>query len=401
MQQAFQAVKVTDRVYWVGAIDWAIRDFHGYATTRGTTYNAFLVMADKVTLIDTVKAPFLDEMMSRIASVIDPSKIDIVVSNHAEMDHSGCLPQVIQMVKPEKVVASKMGVKALQDHFHLTTPIDAVETGSSLSLGNMTLSFIETRMLHWPDSMVSYLAEEQVLFSQDAFGMHLASVERFDDEIDPTIMEHEAKKYYANIITLYSGFVAKTLPVIDAFPAPIKMVLPDHGPIWRKDFGFIRKLYGQWCEQKPTKKAIVAFDTMWGSCSMLARAIAEGLTEAGATVQVMPLSSNHRSEVATELLDAGALIVGSPTLNNQMYPTVADLLCYLKGLKFANKIGAVFGSFGWSGESTKQIRATLEEMKVDIVGEPVAVKFVPDATAMIAARALGVQVGKELVSRAS
>jgi flavorubredoxin len=399
MQQAFQAVQVTDRVYWVGAIDWAIRDFHGYATTRGTTYNAFLVLAEKVTLIDTVKAPYFDEMMARIASVVDPSKIEIVVSNHAEMDHSGCLPRVIEAVRPAKVVASKMGVKALQEHFHLTTPIDAVETGSTLSLGNMTLSFVETRMLHWPDSMVSYLAEEQVLFSQDAFGMHLASVERFDDQLDPGIMEHEAKKYYANIITLYSGFVAKTLPAIDAFPAPIKMVLPDHGPIWRKDFGFIRKLYGQWCEQKPTNKVVVTFDTMWGSTSSLARAIADGVTATGATVTVMPLSSNHRSDVATELLDAGALVVGSPTLNNQMFPTVADVLCYLKGLKFANKIGAAFGSFGWSGESTKQIRAALEEMKVTIVGEPVSVKFVPDAAAMQAARALGVQVGEELMKK--
>jgi flavorubredoxin len=401
MRQMFKAVKLTDRIYWVGAVDWAIRNFHGYATDRGTTYNAYLVIADKVTLIDTVKAPFKNELLSRIASVIEPAKIDYIISNHSEMDHSGCLPDIIGVVKPEKVFASENGVKALSDHFHGEHEILAVRDGDTLDLGNMTASFTETRMLHWPDSMFTYLAEEQALFSQDAFGMHLASTERFDDEIDDEILKYEAAKYFANILLPYSSFVTRLLDKMGKLNLPIKMVAPDHGPVWRKNIDRILNFYLTWASQKRANKAVIVYDTMWQSTAVMARVISEGLASAGSSAKVMPLGSSHRSDVATEILDAGALVVGSPTLNNTIFPTVADVLTYLKGLKPRNLIGAVFGSYGWSGEAVKQLQETLREMKVDLVADGLSVRYVPDEDALSKCFSLGALVAEKLKERCS
>jgi flavorubredoxin len=402
MSGPYKAIKVSDHVYWVGAIDWGIRDFHGYLTERGTTYNAFLVMADRITLIDTVKAPFQPELLARIASVVDPRKITYVVSNHAEMDHSGSLVGIIDAVQPEKVFASSMGSKALKDHFHLEREIVAVKDGESLSLGNLSLTFLETRMLHWPDNMFSYLAEERLLFSQDAFGMHLATSQRFADEIDESILEYEGAKYFANILLPFSPLVTKLLDKVGKLGLQIDIIACDHGPIWRRDLNKILGWYSSWAAQKPTAKAVVAFDTMWHSTAKMAEAIAEGLVAGGAQPKLMPLKSNHRSNVATEILDAGALVVGSPTLNNNMFPTVADLLTYLKGLKPQNLVGAAFGSYGWSGEAVGQVREILTAMKVDLVGEGLRVKFVPASDALEQCFELGAQVAekvKELCER--
>ncbi|MCK4624889.1 MAG: flavodoxin domain-containing protein, partial [Phycisphaerae bacterium] len=382
MQETFKAVKVTDNVWWVGAIDWAVRDFHGYSTNRGTTYNAYLILADKITLIDTVKAPFRDELLARIASVVEPGKIDYIISNHAEMDHTGCLPEVIEAVKPEKVFASAMGAKALAEHFGMDLQITMVKDGEKLSLGNLNVSFVETRMCHWPDSMVTYLHEDELLFSQDAFGMHLASYERFADEIDETVLDVEAAKYYANILLPLSTFVTKTLDKAVGLGAAFSIIAPDHGPIWRADPGRIIESYARWAGQKRTNKAIVVYDTMWGSTAMMARAIGEGLASGGSAVKLMPMGSSHRSDVATEILDAGAILVGSPTINNSLFPRLADVLTYLKGLKPKGLLGAAFGSFGWSGEAVKDITAYLNDMGVELIGESVKVKYVPDAAAL-------------------
>ena len=397
--QPFEAVKLTDKVYWVGAIDWGVRNFHGYLTSRGSTYNAYLVLAEKVTLIDTVKAPFFDEMMARIASVIEPTKIDYIVSNHSEMDHTGALPDTISAVAPEKVFASPNGVKALTDHFHMDREIIAVADGETIPLGDMTLTCLETRMLHWPDSMVSYIPEEKVLFSQDGFGMHLASTERFDDELDETVLEQEGAKYFANILLPFSALVKKLLARLGEAKLDVALLAPDHGPVWRKDIGGIISRWGRWAEQAATMKAVIAFDTMWGSTDKLARAIADGLARGGASAKVMPLGSSHRSDVATEILDAGALIIGSPTINNQIFPTVADCLTYLKGLKPKNLVGAAFGSYGWSGESVKLLEAELDAMKIERVADALKVKYVPDAAALGRARELGAAIAAKLAEK--
>jgi flavorubredoxin len=393
---SFEATKIAENVYWVGAIDWELRNFHGYQTSRGSTYNAFLIVDERVTLVDTVKAPFVDEMLARIASVIDPQKIDVVVSNHAEMDHSGGLPRVLDLLRPSTVLASPNGVKALQSHFHWDREIQGMKDGTSLSLGANTLRFFETRMLHWPDSMFSYLDELGVLFSNDAFGMHLASAERFADELDPWILDFEAAKYYANIILPLSPLVSKLLERVPHLNLNLKLLAPDHGPIWRQDFDRIISAYARWAEQRPTRKAVLVYDTMWHSTETMAHAIAEGIYRGGARPVLMPLSGSHRSDLATEILDAGALLVGSPTINNQIYPTVADALSYLKGLNRKNLVGAAFGSFGWNAKAVPLLDAALQDMGVQLLGEGLRVNYVPDAEALAACRALGERVAARL-----
>jgi flavorubredoxin len=399
MKNSFKAVRVTDRVYWVGAIDWSVRDFHGYLTGRGTTYNAYLVLGEKIALIDTVRAGFQNEMLARIASVIEPEQIDYIISNHAEPDHSGSLAETIKVIQPEKTFASAMGVAALDEHFGLggvgglVTP---VKDGQDLDLGGVRLSFHETRMCHWPDSMVTYVHEDKLLLSQDAFGMHLASYERFDDELDERLLEDEAARYYANILLPLSSFVEKALAKLGGLGAEFRIIAPDHGPIWRKDPGKIVQLYSRWAAQRRTNKAVVVYDTMWKSTDLMARAVGEGLAAGGARARLLPMSGTHRSDVAAEILDAGALVVGAPTLNNAMFPTVADVLNYIGGLRPKGLIGAAFGSYGWSGESPKDVREALEAMKVELVGEPLRVKYVPDGEELKRCYDLGLQVAARL-----
>lgn len=379
MSDFLKAVKITENVYWVGAIDWTIRNFHGYATDFGSTYNAYLVLDEKITLIDTVKAPFFSEMMARIASVIDPAKIDYIVSNHSEMDHSGSLPETIAAVKPEKVFASPMGEKALTAHFG-QLPLTVVNTGDSIKLGRGSLHFAETRMLHWPDSMVSYLDSEKIMFSQDAFGMHLAGAGRFWTEYDRHVLIEEAEKYFANILLLQSAKVLELLDALPSFNFDIQVLAPDHGPVWTGEgIGLILDLYRRVASQEDKRKAVVIYDTMWHSTEAMANSLADGIISKGVDCEVISLGSSSRSYAMTRLIEAGILAVGSPTINNQMFPTVADFLAYMKGLRPKNLIGATFGSFGWSGEAAKLVAAELAAAKIPLPFEPLRFKYVPTA----------------------
>ena len=401
MENYLKAIQITEKVWWVGAIDWNLREFHGYRTARGSTYNAYLVVADKITLIDTVKAPFKDEMMQRIASVIgDPARIDYIISNHAEMDHSGSLPQVMAEVKPEKVFASVMGVKALDAHFHIGSALTAVKTGDVISLGNMSVTFVETRMLHWPDSMVSYIPEQKILFSQDGFGMHLATDRIFADQNDSAVVEQEMRKYFANILLLYAPQVLKLLEDLPKLNLAIDVIATDHGPIWRgEQLGRPLELYKKWASQVPENRAVVVYSTMWHSTEKMATAIADGLRSAGTQVKVMSLEANTRSDVATEILCAGALVVGSPTINNQMYPAVADVLCYLKGLRPKNLLGAAFGSFGWSGEAVAQINEQFAAMKLELAADGLKLKYVPSDADLEKCFGYGAAIGAVLAEK--
>ncbi len=396
---SFKAQKITDDIYWVGAIDWTIRDFHGYSVNGGTTYNAYLLLGEKPVLVDTVKAPFRDELVQRISSVIDPKDIAYIISNHSEMDHSGSLPDMIDLIQPEKVFASVMGQKALAAHFGPELDITAVKDGERITLGNREILFLETRMLHWPDSMFSYIPAEKILFSNDAFGMHLATLERFADEIDPDMLEHEAKKYYANILMPYSNLVTRLFDRVRQSGLEFSMVAPDHGPVWRRseDIGRIFGLWENWALQKPAKKAVVVYGTMWRSTDLMARAIGEGLASGGVHAVLMPVPESHRSDVATEVLDAGALVVGSSTLNNSILPVMADVLTYLKGLRPKNLLGAAFGSYGWGGESVPQLEGILAEMKTEPVGESMKVQYVPDEQALARCREYGAGIAAKLV----
>jgi len=396
MPSSFKAYPISKHVYWVGAIDWGLREFHGYSTSRGSTYNAYLVIDDKVTLIDTVKKSFEHELMARISSVIDPGKIDYIISNHSEMDHSGSLPSVIRKTRPEKVFASKMGVKALGAHFGSMDVVEAVENGASLSLGSKKLHFLETRMLHWPDSMVSYLEGERLLFSQDAFGMHLATPRLFVDDNNWDVVRFESAKYYANILLPYSQIIPKALEKLQATGWDIGIIASDHGPFWRDDISTIIDLYTQWSIQEPTNKAVIVYDTMWRSTELMAHAIADGIADGGAVPVVLPLSSVSRSDVATEILEAGALLVGSPTINNNIFPSLADTLTYLRGLKPKNLIGAAFGSYGWSGEAQNQLEDYLREMNIEIVSDPLKVNYVPTSENLTECRNLGLSIAEKL-----
>ena len=389
-------IEIAKGIYNVGAVDWNIRDFHGYSTNAGTTYNAFLIIDEKIVLIDTVKKEFADQMLDNISQIVDPKKIDIVISNHTEMDHSGGLPRVMHRIGEDKpLYCSKMGLKNLSRHFPQKWNYHAVENGEGLSLGKRTLTFLETRMLHWPDSMFTYLKENKILFSSDGFGQHYAGPEKFDDEIGDAIMPH-AKKYFANILLLYSMKVLKLVETVTELGLKIDMICPDHGIIWRKDPDKIIEAYVKWSKQEPEKKALVVYDTMWHSTEAMAESIAEGIAEEGVEVKPMHLRKWNRSDIMTEVIDAKAIIVGSPTLNNQLFPTVADMLTYMKGLKPKNKIGAAFGSYGWSGESVKLINKELEAMKFDIIDPGIKIQYVPDKKGKDACFELGRKIGKAI-----
>lgn len=391
-----QAVKVSEKVYWVGAIDWNIRDFHGYSTKRGTTYNAFLILTDKITLIDTVKKEFYPEMMERISSVIDPKKIEIIISNHSELDHSGALPQTVAAVEPEEVYVSAMGLKNLTGHFHRDLKLKVVKTGDKIDIGGDTISFVEARMLHWPDSMFSYLEKENILFSNDVFGMHYATNRLFDDENDERIWLTQAEKYYANIVLPYSDIVLRFLEQVKKMGLSPKIIAPDHGFLWRKDPSKIVQLYAKWAAQAPKNKAVVVYDTMWGSTEQMARQIADGLRAGGSEVKVLSMHSNDRSKVALELLDSSALVIGSPVLNSQIFPSMADVLCYLKGLRKKGLIGAAFGSFGWNGSPIDSLTKTLEEIGAEVICPAVKSPFVPDENNKKECFELGQQISKKL-----
>ena len=394
-----EAVKISEHVYWVGAIDWNIRDFHGYSTKRGTTYNAYLVMGEKPTLVDTVKKEFYGEMMERIQSVIDPKKIKIIISNHSEMDHSGALPQAVNYIQPDEVYVSDMGFKDITAQFHCDLKLKTVKTGDRIDVGGDTISFVEARMLHWPDSMFSYLEKENVLFTNDVFGMHYATGKLFDDENEERLWLYEAEKYYANIVLPYSDIVLRFLAQVQKMGLSPRMIAPDHGFVWRKDPSKIINLYAKWASQAPKNKALVVYDTMWGSTEKMANYITDGLRAGGTEVKQLSMHANHRSDVATELLDASALLIGSPVLNSQIFPAMADVLCYLKGLRKKGLIGAAFGSYGWNGSPVDELTKTLESMQVQVVAPAIKSPFVPDDNIKQACRDLGLLVSQKLAEK--
>ena len=382
-------------IYWTGAVDWNVRDFHGYSTYKGTTYNAFLVIDEKTVLFDTVKKSFCEQLLKNIRTIVEPSKINYIVVNHAEMDHSGCLPRIMEAVKPEKLFCSAACKKALIDHFHREDwPYEVVKTGQSISLGKRNVDFIETKMLHWPDSMFSYLKEDRILFSSDAFGQHWATSERFEDEVDNAELMRHAAKYYANILLPYSSLVQKLLAGVKDMKLQVDIIATDHGLMWRRNPSQIINAYDTWSRQECESKALVMYDTMWNSTEMMALSVAEGLKEEGLSVQLMNLKENHRSEIITEVLNARALIFGSSTINNGMLPTMADMLSYAKGLKPLGRIGAAFGSYGWSGEAPDLIRDTLRSMNMKLVEPVIKVRYVPRPEALAACVELGRSVGK-------
>ena len=367
--------KLKEGIYWVGGIDSDIRNFHGSLTQRGTTYNAYLIVDEKVTLIDTVKHYLFEEMVERISAIIDPAKIDYIVANHVEMDHSGGLPRLLEVAKNAGIYTSPNGEKGLKAHYKKDWNFQVVKSGDSLNIGRRNLTFVQTPMVHWPDNMVTYLPEEKILFSNDAFGQHIASAERFDDEFPRDIMLDEAAKYYANIVMPYGVQVQKTLASLKDLD--VGMIAPSHGVIWRSRIPEILSEYKTWSNNEPTEKTAIVYDSMWGSTERVAYAIQNAFENRGIPARLMNLRTNHISDIMTYILTAKYICVGSPTLNSNMLPTVAGFLAYLKGLSPKKRIALAFGSYGWGGQSIGQIEGTLKECGFELL-EMVRILYVPD-----------------------
>ena len=392
--------ELAEGIHYVGAVDWDVRDFHGYSTLEGTTYNAFLIIDEKITLMDTVKRSHFQDMMHRIREIIDPSDIDYVIVNHVELDHAGSLAEVMEAVQPEKLICSPMGQKAINEHFHREDwPFEVVKSGDEISLGKRTMHFLETRMLHWPDSMFTYAKEDQILFSSDAFGQHLATSERFDDEVSLSQAMTQAAKYYANILYLYNPLVRKLLAKVKEMNLPIKMIATDHGIIWRSHIDKILQAYDEWSRGKAEDRALVIYDSMWHSTEKMAKAIAHGIEKEGVYADLINLKVHHRSDIMTRVLGAKALVVGSPTLNNGLLPRMAGFLMYMRGLKPQNKIGASFGSYGWSGECVKLLNESLADMRVEVVEEGLRVKYVPTHEDLAECVEMGRRIGRQVLER--
>jgi len=391
-----EKVELKKGIYWVGAIDWNIRDFHGYSTPFGSTYNAYLILDEKNVLVDTVKAPFYLEMVGRISEIIDPAKIDIVISNHVEMDHSGSLLQIIERIGSPLVVTSERGKKGLGKHYEQSWRFKTVKSGETLSIGHRTLAFVEAPMLHWPDSMFTYIKEDQLLLPNDAFGQHFASCQRFEDEVGDEVMRHAAK-YYANILWPLAPLILKKVDDVVKMRIPIDMIAPSHGLIWRKDPHRIIQAYVAWSQGKTAKKVLVIYDTMWGSTEKMAKAILKGLIEEGADARLLHLRSNHRSDIIEEMLDARGILLGSPTLNNGMFPTMGDFLTYLRGLRPKGKIFGLFGSHGWGGGAMKEMRRHLEMEKFEIWEKELPVQFVPNSDELSSAIQFGREFAKKVI----
>lgn len=383
-------VELKPGLYWVGGIDWDLRSFHGYLTPRGTTYNAYLIKDEKIVLVDTVKHYLFDEMLSRIKEVVDPAKIDYLVVNHVEMDHSGNVPKVMEVAPGAKVVTSPNGRKGLLRHYRKEWNFMVVGSGEELTIGRRTLKFVHTPMVHWPDSMVTYLPEEKVLLPNDAFGQHIASAERFDDELGWDVVHEEAAKYYANIVLPYGEQVNKALDVVAQLP--LEMIAPSHGLIWRTYLPDLLKVYRQWANHETKRKALVVYDTMWGATRRIALALRDGLEDAGVPVTVRCLQTSHISEIMPDVLVSKAILVGTPTLNNGMLPTVSAFLTYLKGLRPKKRVGFAFGSYGWGGQGAKEVRAAMEAMGWEVPLDVLNIQYTPDDAELASARAAGCQL---------
>lgn len=386
-------VELKPGIYWVGAIDWNIRNFHGYSTRKGTTYNAYLVIGEKIALVDTVKAPFYGEMLERINNIVAPEEIDYLIVNHVEMDHSGSLPLIRETLPKVQILCSPRAEGELKEHYEEEIPLKVVKTGDVLELGSKSLTFVEVPMVHWPDSMVTYVKEDKVLLPNDAFGQHIASTERFDDELGWETIHPELTKYYANIVMPYGAQVLKALEALKGIE--VEVIGPSHGLIWKKYISQLLATYEGWAKGETEESVLIVYDTMWGSTEKMARAIYRGLTEEGIPTKMYRLTGSDMSDIVKEVLEARGLVLGSPTLNNAVFPTVAGFATYIKGLRPKGRIAAVFGSYGWGKGATKTLTADLQAAGMEVL-EELQVNFVPIGEKLDKCEALGRKVAQKI-----
>ena len=374
--------RVTDKVTWVGKIDWELKKFHGdeLSTMEGSSYNSYLIRDKKTVLIDTVWGPYDTEFVNRLKEEIDLKEIDYIVMNHNESDHSGTLPALMREIPNTPIYCTKKGESILRGLYHQDWNYVNVKTGDELEIGDSKLVFVEASMLHWPDTMMTYMTGDNILFSNDVFGQHYASEMLYDDMDDISKLLHEAEKYYTNIITPFSTFVTKKLAEVQGMNLKINLVAPSHGIIWRENIGLIMDLYAKWANNYQEDQITLIYDTMWQSTRKMAEAIAEGIQQASpnTTIKILNAVKNDKNDILVEVFKSKAILVGSPTINNGFSYAIAGILEMIKGLKFKNKKAASFGSYGWSGEAAKQIKEFLEESKFAIVNDGIRVNWAPD-----------------------
>ena len=382
-------------VYWVGVTDWGRRYFHGHelSTHRGTTYNSYLILDEKTVLVDTVWEPFQDQLIKNICEITDPSKIDLIVANHAEIDHAGSLPAVIHQAPDATIIVSKRGAESIEGHFHQPWKFHPVKTGDKINIGKNDLIFIEAPMLHWPDSMFTYLSGHNILMPNDAFGQHYASAFHFNDQVDKKELYEEALKYYANILTPYSDLVTKKIEEVLSLNVPVDIIAPSHGVIWRDDPLQIVKKYQAWAAQTPEPRAVILYDTMWNATRRMAEAIGDGLSDKGVEHKILHAAVSDRNDALVEVFKSRTIIIGSSTINNGILPTITPLLEDLRGLKFKHKIGAAFGSYGWSGESVKIIEEHFGRCNIPVQQKSIRCKWKPRREDLEVCRSFGRELG--------
>ncbi len=375
-------VEIKPGIFWVGAIDWAVRDFHGYVTPNGTSYNNYLILDTHTTLVDTVKHDFAEYTLENIRGLVDPAKIENVVINHIENDHMSSLHRIMELAPHATIYITDRGKKGLDRYYDTSRwKFKIVKTGDALSTGSKTITFLETPMLHWPDSMMSYIREDRLLISQDAFGQHLATAARFDDEYcdqyTVTALEHAVVDYYANILMPFGTLIKAKLAEVRKLGLEIDMIAPDHGIIWRRDPGKILKMYLDMAEGKADRKVVIIYDTMWHSTEHMTVPLAEGIKASGLEVDVIKLRATPMSIAIKKFWESRGALVGTPTLNNIMFPSVAEFLQHLKGLRPKNRIAGAFGSFGWGGGAVKEAYEALKSMGLETVEPGIQVQYRP------------------------
>ncbi len=393
-------VQIAENVYWVGVVDWSLKHFHGHelSTHRGSSYNAYLIVDEKVVLVDTVWTPFQNQLIENIREIIDPSRIDIVVANHAEVDHSGGLPAVMRYAPDATLVVSQKGRESIEGHYHQPWNFKTVKTGDKINIGKHELVFVEAPMLHWPDSMFAYLTGKNILMPNDAFGQHYATSFLYNDMVNQEELYEEALKYYANILTPFSNQVLRKIDEVLALNLPVDMIAPSHGVIWRKEPLQIVQKYREWASQKPGQSAVIIYDTMWDGTRNMAEAIGEGIAQEGIPYKIFHAGLADRNDIVTEIFKTKAVIIGSPTFNQGVLPTLSPILEDLRGLRFQNKIGAAFGTYGWSGESPRIIEEHLNRCRIPVVVESVKAKWQPKAEELQKCREMGMEIARAIKS---
>jgi anaerobic nitric oxide reductase flavorubredoxin len=391
------ALHLKNNISWVGIKDPELRRFHGneYSTGHGTTYNAYLIKDEKTVLIDSVWMPYAEDFIRNLSEVVNLSSIDYIVANHAEIDHSGALPALLERIPGTPVYCTEHGVKSLKGHYHRDWNFVTVKTGDRLNLGTRELIFIQAPMLHWPDSMFCYLTGSNVLFSNDAFGQHYCSDSLFNDGVNQEELWNEAIKYYANIITPYSHIVDKKLKEIAGFGLPLDMICPSHGVIWTSNPLRIVQKYAEWASSYHENQVTIIFDTMWNGTKLLAEYIARGiqLADERLVIKILNASEIDKNDIITEVFRSKLVLVGSPTINKGIMFSIAGILEMMRGLSFKNKKAASFGCYGWHGECVNLIDTVLKQGGFEIISEGLKINWEPDETALTSC----IEFGKKLV----